>query len=294
MRMRSSLAVLAVMGILLSSVALPAEDAPGGAAYKKLKEGDSLARADRAEEAVAAYREAAGLYENALAEDPDNGAFQTNLRYCVGKTGYVPLIAAQKLEKAGDPVQAAVQYELAIAAYEAALKRFPDEKNFLQNLEFARQHRAVVGFSAALISGDPAPGFDLERIGGGRLSLGELKGKVVVLEFVTGWCPSCQKSMEMLKRLHGVFDAEDVRIVVVSLDKVDGWSRRNGHLDTAKNAEALPFPFLWATPGTIRDYGDFNSVPTLLLIDREGRLKHRVASDRRNFETVKALIDRLR
>jgi len=35
--------------------------------------------------------------------------------------------------------------------------------------------------------GEPAPGFNLEKVGGGKLSLEDLKGKYIVLHFGASW-----------------------------------------------------------------------------------------------------------
>src|SRR5260370_19367839 len=46
-----------------------------------------------------------------------------------------------------------------------------------------------------------APSFTLERYGGGRISLDELRGKVVLLNFWATWCPPCVEEMPSLLKV---------------------------------------------------------------------------------------------
>src|SRR5215831_19715677 len=49
--------------------------------------------------------------------------------------------------------------------------------------------------------GDAAPAFKLSRYGGGTVSLEELRGKVVMLDFWATWCVPCAVEMPTLTRL---------------------------------------------------------------------------------------------
>lgn len=48
--------------------------------------------------------------------------------------------------------------------------------------------------------GDPAPNFEMTLTTGKTISIEELRGKVVVLQFTASWCSACRKEMPHLER----------------------------------------------------------------------------------------------
>jgi len=49
------------------------------------------------------------------------------------------------------------------------------------------------------LSEGPAPDFTLALFGGGELSLSELRGQVVVINFWASWCPPCRDEARVLE-----------------------------------------------------------------------------------------------
>jgi thiol-disulfide isomerase/thioredoxin len=67
-----------------------------------------------------------------------------------------------------------------------------------------------------------APDFTLPLLDGGSVTLSELRGKTVIVDFWATWCPPCVFQVPELNRLHAVHrEAGDVVVIGVAVD-VDG------------------------------------------------------------------------
>jgi len=104
--------------------------------------------------------------------------------------------------------------------------------------------RCIVRFPAAIVSalilsalsgcysgtrppriGTAAPDFTV-RDSEHAVSLSELKGKVVVLNFWATWCPPCIEEMPSLVRMQQRMQAKGVTVLAVSVDVDDSSYRR--------------------------------------------------------------------
>ena len=114
--------------------------------------------------------------------------------------------------------------------------------------------------------GQPAHAWHLETLEGDSISLDELRGKVVLLNFWASWCVPCRAEHSVLTRAASAWPEEDLQVIGIVYDD----SRRNAQrfLDQLGNA--------WRhvlDPGsrTAIDYG-VHGVPESFFIDRGGRV----------------------
>jgi thiol-disulfide isomerase/thioredoxin len=69
------------------------------------------------------------------------------------------------------------------------------------------------------LAGKPAPEFRVTDMHGKAISLAELKGKTVLLDFWTTWCPPCQADAPAIDKLNQKFGDKDLKVIGISMDE---------------------------------------------------------------------------
>ena len=134
----------------------------------------------------------------------------------------------------------------------------------------------------------PAPAFTLQTFDGGPLSLEDLRGKVVVLNFWASWCfPACYEEAPALERAWRQYRDRGLMVVGVDVQDAEPSARQ------FMGQFGLTFPNGPDPKGQISiDYGVYG-VPETFVIDRQGTIafKHVGAvSDRIVAEQVEPLL----
>lgn len=130
------------------------------------------------------------------------------------------------------------------------------------------QASAALGFGA---SNDPAPPFTLATLDGDTVSLHDLRGQVVLVNFWASWCPPCRVEMPGFERIYRDRAQDGFTIVGIV---TDGHARERVRAFLTQHD--ITYPTLLASPAVIRDYGGISSLPESFLLDRDGRIRHRV------------------
>ncbi|MBI3629925.1 MAG: redoxin domain-containing protein [Candidatus Rokubacteria bacterium] len=78
--------------------------------------------------------------------------------------------------------------------------------------------------------GEPAPEFQLEALDGNVYRSTDLKGKWVVVSFMTTWCPFCNAAAPHFEKLNQEYGKRGVRTFIVDIsersDIVSGWVKK--------------------------------------------------------------------
>ena len=128
--------------------------------------------------------------------------------------------------------------------------------------------------AAPIEAGRPAPDFALPRVGGGEISLRELRGKVVLVNFWATWCAPCEQEMPAMQRLYERLAPRGFELVAISQD--DGAEV----VEQFRARLALGFPIAMDSDHeAAREYQSFR-YPESFLIDREGVLVARYIGER--------------
>ncbi len=137
---------------------------------------------------------------------------------------------------------------------------------------------AVCGDQA--VAGPKAPDFTLPDLSGQMRTLSDYQGSVVILDFWATWCAPCRASIPELIELQEKYRDRDVVVLGVSMD--DPRQVPDKYLRLFKHKLKINYPIVRFNRGVIQDYfaNAPPAIPTLFMIDREGRIRDRVVGYR--------------
>lgn len=128
------------------------------------------------------------------------------------------------------------------------------------------------GFAAATV-GAPAPAArGASLVGDGELSLSELRGRWVLVDFWASWCGPCKLSLPALEDLredlHAQGYAERFEVLAVNLDTDPELGRR------FLRHRAVSYPVLANADGSIAEAWALPAMPSSYLVAPDGRVTH--------------------
>ena len=122
--------------------------------------------------------------------------------------------------------------------------------------------------SSAIAPATPAPDFTLHAMSGRDMRLKEQRGRVVMVNFWATWCAPCRQEMPQLNRLYEKYRSSGFMLFGVNVDD-----------DPSKAAEVaaklgVTFPVLLDANKSVSKLYDLNTMPSTVLIDREGTVRY--------------------
>jgi thiol-disulfide isomerase/thioredoxin len=180
-------------------------------------------------------------YQAAVQLDPKSAVFHLNLARA--------LLRESKDDAAKQELQACVECAPDEKIKEEAQKLMADPKRGREEL---------------------APDFELTTLKGQPLSLRDLAGRVVVMDFWATWCPPCRESVPELKELTRKYPTDKLVLISVSADKDENAWREfvaKKKMDWAQYRDG---------DGGILEAFGIHSFPTYLVIDGDGVIKERI------------------
>ena len=128
----------------------------------------------------------------------------------------------------------------------------PQLQAALSQLEADDQHRQQADFT-------------LTDLQGKTWSLGQLRGKVVMVNFWATWCPPCQKEMPDLQALYSRFKDQGFVILALSDEEV-------GKVQPFITQRQITYPILLDAGGNVAESFRVDGIPKSFVYDRKGKL----------------------
>jgi len=122
-------------------------------------------------------------------------------------------------------------------------------------------------------TGGPTPQLTLKDLAGTPLSLADLKGKVVLVNFCATWCGPCIEEMPAMQKLRDRIGLAGFDVIAVNYQ--EGSARINDFL----KKRPLQLTIVRDTDGSVKTGWKVKVFPTSFVVDADGRIRYTVIGD---------------
>ena len=115
--------------------------------------------------------------------------------------------------------------------------------------------------------GGPAPDFTLTTQDGQTVSLSDLRGQVVMINFWATWCGPCRKEMPLLDAIYQRYNRLGFTLLGVNVEEDPSGA------DEYLAETPVSFPILYDRSNSVSKLYDVNAMPSTVIVDREGNVR---------------------
>jgi peroxiredoxin len=112
-----------------------------------------------------------------------------------------------------------------------------------------------------------APDFSLETLDGGTLTLRDLQGQIVLVNFWATWCPSCRAEMPAIQGVYEQYRDQGFTVLAVDIRESDA------QVAAFAGELGLTFPILMDRSGHVFDLYRVKALPSSFFVDQSGIIR---------------------
>jgi peroxiredoxin len=140
------------------------------------------------------------------------------------------------------------------------------------------------GCTTLPVTSGTAPDFTLESLDGDALTLSDLRGQVVVIDFWATWCSPCVEALDYLQQIHEQYADQGVVVLAIDIEET--------------REEIAPFvadhgytmTVLLDRDSRVSERYGVQGIPHTLVVDREGELHYALGGARDVEELLGELV----
>src|SRR5215217_7420130 len=140
-----------------------------------------------------------------------------------------------------------------------------------QALSMMNEEITAIAERGSVKVGDVAPNFQLRDLGGNMITLAQLRGKIVLLNFWATWCGPCRVEMPAMEQLYRTFSHKEFEILAVSTDPQGAAVTR-----PFQQEMGFTFPILHDSEYRVGLTYGARSLPMTFMVDRQGVIRQKI------------------
>ncbi len=176
----------------------------------------------------------------------------------------------------------------------ARLKSTPEYRAALKASDEAKLAQARAGLGDTVKRPLDIPfDFSLPDLDGKTVSLKDLKGKVVVVDYWGTWCGPCREAIPHLITLYRKRHDRGLEIVGLSYERdMPDPAKALAAVKKFAGEVKIPYRCLMGNEAAIRQIPDFKGFPASVVIDRSGRVRLLVTENEKNtLDVIAAVVE---
>ena len=134
-----------------------------------------------------------------------------------------------------------------------------------------------------------APDFTLDLVGGGQVTLSELRGKVILMNLWTSWCPPCRSEMPAIQQVYENNRERGLEVLAINMTYQDS---ETAAVEFTREF-GLTFPILLDRTGTVGNQYQLRSLPTTFFVDQQGVIQQVILGGPMSEVTLQTAIENL-
>ncbi len=117
--------------------------------------------------------------------------------------------------------------------------------------------------------GFSAPDFTLDLLGGGQVTLSELRGKAVIINLWASWCPPCRAEMPAMETVYQANKAQGLEVLAVNTTNQDSEAEAAAFV----KSYGLTFLVPLDRNGVVSARYMLRGLPSTFFVDRRGIIR---------------------
>jgi len=126
------------------------------------------------------------------------------------------------------------------------------------------------GTSQEPVVGKSAPDFQLKNLDGQSISLSDLQGKPVLINFWAIRCPPCRSEMPYIQQVYDEWHSKGLVVLAINIGE------STSQIEEFMQSQGLSLPVLLDKGGSVAQRYNIMGIPTTFFIDKEGIIQEKI------------------